>query len=90
MTSTFTPVAPTSVLGRLKSRTILAVAAGALSAFLSGCEGVPFYEKEHLSDPIMTLDGDPTETHFFQKVYYSREGSAGGIGTTAGGGCGCY
>jgi hypothetical protein len=56
----------------------------------SGCQTVQFYEKEALSDPVMLLDEDPTLTHFRQKVYYSREGATGGIGDSAGGGCGCY
>lgn len=42
------------------------------------------------SDPVMDFDDGATETHWFQKVHYSTEGSAGGIGTSAGGGCGCY
>lgn len=73
----------------LRRAALLAVLAlGALAA--PGCRTVRFYEREHLNDPIMAFEDDPTETHFYQKVYYSREGSAGGIGATAGGGCGCY
>lgn len=55
-----------------------------------GCRTVEFWEKRHFSDPLMSLEDDPGETHFCQKTTYSREGSAGGIGTGAGGGCGCY
>ena len=55
-----------------------------------GCQAVNFTEKRHLADPIMEMGGGAGETHFQQKVYYSREGSAGGIGASAGGGCGCY
>ena len=62
----------------------------AVSLIAGGCNNVEFYEREHLSDPIMIFSPDPTETHFLQKVLYSREGSVGGIGATAGGGCGCY
>ena len=66
-----------------------------LSLFLGtlmvgGCTPVAFYQKGNLVNPIMAFDDNPTETHFKQKVFYSREGSAGGIGTGAGGGCGCY
>jgi len=61
-----------------------------LSFISTGCERVAFYQKARLVDPIMVFDSSPTETHFFQKIYYSREGSVGGIGTGAGGGCGCY
>lgn len=56
----------------------------------AGCGGVAFYEKRALADPVMDLDDGAAEAHFYRKVYYSREGSAGGIGTGAGGGCGCY
>lgn len=56
----------------------------------TACTPVAFYEKERLSNPIMSLDPGPTHVHFYQKVYYSIEGSVGGIGTNAGGGCGCY
>jgi hypothetical protein len=69
-------------------------AALALLAFTalgtSACQTVEFYEKEAFSDGVMLLDEDPTLTHFRQKVYYSREGATGGIGDSAGGGCGCY
>ena len=56
----------------------------------SGCGGVAFYEKRHLAEPVMDLDDGAAEAHFYRKVYYSREGSAGGFGSGAGGGCGCY
>jgi len=56
----------------------------------AGCGGVAFYEKQALADPVMSMDDGAAEAHFYGKVYYSREGSAGGIGTGAGGGCGCY
>lgn len=57
---------------------------------LGGCQTVDFTERRHLADPIMELGDGPAETHFTQKTRYSREGSAGGIGASAGGGCGCY
>ncbi len=56
----------------------------------SSCKTVEFYEKERLNDPAMKFADDPTEMHLLQKIVYSREGSVGGIGTGAGGGCGCY
>jgi hypothetical protein len=57
---------------------------------LSSCNTVEFYEKGAFQDPVMDLAVPATEAHFLQKVFYSMEGSAGGIGTSAGGGCGCY
>ncbi len=56
----------------------------------TGCRNTAFYERERLGDGVMSLDDGGMEAHFYQKVVYSMEGSAGGIGTTAGGGCGCY
>jgi hypothetical protein len=75
--------------GPTSARAILASLLVLLSS-LAGCSTVEYYEKERLSDPAMVFETDPTEVHFVQKCFYSREGSAGGIGDTAGGGCGCY
>ena len=57
---------------------------------LVGCRNTEFYERERLIDPIMNMAGSGSEIHFQQKCYYSREGSVGGFGSSAGGGCGCY
>ncbi len=57
---------------------------------LTACQVVDFTEKRHLGDEIMQLSDPEAETHFQQKSTYSREGSVGGIGGSAGGGCGCY
>ena len=70
------------------ARLLLAVAV--LSPALVSCRSVEFYERERLGDAVMSLEENAAETHFHQKVFYSMEGSAGGIGTSAGGGCGCY
>lgn len=61
-----------------------------LTGTLACQTGVKYYEKEHFSDSIMGFESDSTSTHFDQKCRYSREGSVGGIGNSAGGGCGCY
>ena len=61
-------------------------------AWLSGCANIePWvkpYERDHLADPIMALEGDPVSTAYIQHVYEAREGARGGEGA-AGGGCGC-
>jgi hypothetical protein len=36
------------------------------------------------------MNEEPIETHWYSKLYFSLEGSIGGIGTSGGGGCGCY
>lgn len=73
-----------------RRRRPMALLVALLAALAGGCETVHFTERRHLADPLMELDPGATETHWYQKVYYSREGSAGGIGDSAGGGCGCY
>lgn len=55
----------------------------------TGCQTVPFYEKGALSSPLMAFDESSPDNHALQKVFYSREASTGGIGSKAGGGCGC-
>lgn len=61
-----------------------------LLGLAAGCNTVEYYEMRAFSDPAMEFEDGATETHWFQKIHYSIEGSAGGIGTSAGGGCGCY
>jgi hypothetical protein len=51
---------------------------------------VAFYEKAAFADPAMDMSEEPLETHWYAKIYFSLEGSIGGIGTSGGGGCGCY
>lgn len=56
----------------------------------SACRSpVQFYEKAAFADPVMNMAEDPRETHWYAKVYFSTEGSIGGVGTGGGGGCGC-
>jgi len=55
-----------------------------------GCSTVEYYEKQNFGDAAMKFEADPSEVHFQAKGFYSMEGSAGGIGDSAGGGCGCY
>ena len=57
---------------------------------LAGCGrfAVRPNEKEHLADRTMRFDTDQQEIAAEEHVLESREGSAGGRGTGAGG-CGC-
>lgn len=71
-------------------RRVVAAALLVIAATFTSCDSVKFYQKERLADPIMAFGGSPTESHFIAKCTYSREASVGGIGSTAGGGCGCY
>ncbi len=57
---------------------------------LSGCSGmgVQPWERDILARPGMQVDPDPVVTALDEHIYFSKEGSTGGLGT-AGGGCGC-
>jgi hypothetical protein len=65
------------------------VAFALAAAFLAGCATVPQNRRAHLADPMMGLRDEPLDAASRQKLYDTREGAAGGDGTTAGGGCGC-
>ncbi len=75
----------TSLISRILLTTVLL-------AVLSACSPIePWvkpYERDHLADPIMSLDPDPVSTAYMQHVFEAREGARGGEGS-AGGGCGC-
>lgn len=59
-------------------------------AFSPGCNTVEFYEMQAHTSNVMKYGSSDAKAHLEQKVIYSMEGSAGGIGSSAGGGCGCY
>ncbi len=46
------------------------------------------YEREHLADPIMSLNPNPVSSTYIDHVFESREGAKGATGGV-GGGCGC-
>jgi hypothetical protein len=54
----------------------------------SGCVVVKPYQREHLSERVMTPGAEAMEDRFKQHWSSSREGAVGGFGA-AGGGCGC-
>ena len=60
-------------------------------AGVSGCAIDPWvkpYERDHLADPIMSLDPHPVSSAYINHVHEAREGARGASGS-AGGGCGC-
>lgn len=61
-----------------------------LLASATGCNTVEFYEKGALQGPLMEIGTQRTQGKLEQKIFYATEGSAGGLGNSAGGGCGCY
>lgn len=62
-----------------------------LATLLPGCALEPWvapYERDNLSDPIMSFSRDPISAGYTNHVYEVREG-ARGAGSASGGGCGC-
>jgi len=71
---------------------IAALGLAVLGAALSACSPlqpwVKPYEREHLADPIMAFDRNPSATAYLDHVYSVREAARGATGAV-GGGCGC-
>lgn len=88
-TSQREPASATRAASAAALRCAAAVALIATAAASAGCRTVEFYERQHVSSRLMTFESDPTDIHAQQKVWYSREGATGGIGSTGAGGCGC-
>lgn len=65
----------------------LALAAALLFA-AGGCSAVAAYQREKLTDRIMTFEADAKENARLVKSLEAREGSTGGVGGS-GGGCAC-
>ncbi len=59
-----------------------------LVVFTAGCATIRPYDKEFLTDPIMSSPEDGLEAMRELKWLEAREGSTGGAGG-AGGGCAC-
>ena len=75
-----------------KACAVLALAGSLAAMLLSGCAStsrvVPAYQRERLTDKIMTFQADAKDAARRTKSLDSREGSTGGNGG-AGGGCAC-
>ena len=65
-----------------------ALSAAALLWLLAGCATVQPFQREHLSDRIMSFRAEAKEDARKTKSFDAREGSTGGNGG-AGGGCAC-
>jgi hypothetical protein len=60
-----------------------------LTATLSGCVTTHFHERERLVDRAALFDQDHFVLYLRDKIEAAREGSFGGFGGAAAGGCGC-
>ncbi len=61
----------------------------ALSALACGCTMVHQVDRETLSKQIMQFEPMGNRQAFLNDFHSIREGSSGGVGQSAGGGCGC-
>jgi len=74
---------------RPRRRPAWLVAAALLCAFACGCATTRVVDREKIASDVMQFDGDRTVTFLRGKVEAAREGSLGGYGGAAAGGCGC-
>ncbi len=72
-----------------KKLTICLIIGIALLSFIVGCRKVTPIQRQYHAHRFMALSPDPIKESFEEKIFESREASAGGKGTSAGGGCGC-
>lgn len=63
--------------------------AAALSALSAGCVMVHQVDRGTLSTRVMQFEPMGSRQAFINDVHAIREGSSGGVGQSAGGGCGC-
>ncbi len=59
-----------------------------VAAGLQATGSLKAWQRGHLADPIMSLDGDRLTSLFREHIHASKEGAAGN-GGASGGGCGC-
>lgn len=78
----------TVVPARALRRLALLALGVALAWCASGCASVPVYQREHVTDRIMSFNAQARLDMRLMKSFDAREGSTGGTGG-AGGGCAC-
>ncbi len=71
-------------------RLLLVAAFAALALLGTGCAAMSVnpWDRDLLARPTMRLGGLARETAVDDHIYFSKEGSVGGLGV-GGGGCGC-
>jgi thiol-disulfide isomerase/thioredoxin len=72
----------------LEGRPLPPGAGSTLPSGLRATGALKAWQRGHLADPIMSLDGDPLSKALWEHIHASKEGAAGN-GGAAGGGCGC-
>lgn len=61
----------------------------ALVALACGCLRVHQIDRENLSSRVMQFEPMGARQGFLNDLHSIREGASGGVGQSAGGGCGC-
>lgn len=74
---------------RLTLPTVLFPALLLPALVLPGCVATDVHERERLQDPCMQFDQDASWVFLRNKTEAAREGSFGGFGAAAAGGCAC-
>ena len=76
----------------MNKKIVLALSIISSVSLFGGCAAptpwIKPYERQHLSDPIMSFERDPVATRYLNHVFEAREAMRGAEGS-AGGGCGC-
>ncbi len=70
-------------------RLLLTALALLMVSHLAGCVGANYFERERLLDRAMAFDFDDSFVFIRHKTEAAREGSFGGFGAAAAGGCAC-
>lgn len=83
------PAARDDLPKRRGGRRAAACLALLLAPCLAGCPTTAFYQRERLADRAMQIDEDEGLSYLRNKTEAAREGSFGGYGAAAAGGCGC-
>ncbi len=74
---------------RRSRRSVAVVGLLSLLGATASCQATRFYERERLVDRSMQFDADDAYVFVRNKTEAAREGSFGGFGAAAAGGCGC-
>jgi thiol-disulfide isomerase/thioredoxin len=77
-----------AVVALLEGRSVSLGSEATLAPGLRGTGQLKAWDRGHLADPMMNLDGDPLSRSLTEHIHSSKEGAAGN-GGSAGGGCGC-
>lgn len=73
---------------RTRSRSIVRLLGGLALLLVAGCATVQPWDRDLLAQQKMSLNPAPMLQAVDEHIYFSKEGSMGGIGV-GGGGCGC-